>query len=263
MTSLIRFTAGFVAIGAIAFAHATEVRVTVTNLAPTQGTFLTPVWFGFHNGGFDIYDNGTPSSMGLERIAEDGSVGPIGSAFTASGFGEAQGVLNGLGPIGPGASTSKTATISLAGRFFSYASMVIPSNDAFIANGNPLAFDLFDGVGNFVGADFVVLGSNVLDAGTEVNDEIPANTAFFGQATPNTGADENGVVRLHPGFNPVGSGGILDSSMFANADFHQTGYQIARIQVEVVPEPATVVCMAIGLAGLVSRRRKHARPPLA
>jgi len=24
------------------------------------------------------------------------------------------------------------------------------------------------------------LGSNVLDAGSEVNDEIPANTAFFG-----------------------------------------------------------------------------------
>jgi len=30
--------------------------------------------------------------------------------------------------------------MSLMSRYFSYASMLIPSNDAFIANGNPLAF---------------------------------------------------------------------------------------------------------------------------
>jgi hypothetical protein len=49
------------------------------------------------------------------------------------------------------------------------------------------AHAIFDEAGNFIGADFIVLGSNVLDAGSEVNDEIPANTAFFGQMAPNTG----------------------------------------------------------------------------
>lgn len=34
----------------------TQVIVNIENLAPQQGTFLTPVWVGFHNGNFDIYD---------------------------------------------------------------------------------------------------------------------------------------------------------------------------------------------------------------
>ncbi|MCP4248268.1 MAG: hypothetical protein GY778_14575, partial [bacterium] len=67
------------------------------------------------------------------------------------------------------------------------------------------------------------------DAGTEVNDEIPAHTAFFGQTEPDTGIDEFGVVHDHPGFLPPGSGGILDDPGFANADFTQSGYEIARI----------------------------------
>jgi hypothetical protein len=82
--------------------------------------------------------------------------------------------------------------------------MIIPSNDFFIANGNEQAHSIFDQEGNFIGADFIVFGTNVLDAGTEENDEIPANTAFFGQMAPNTGNPENGVVQLAQGFIPDG-----------------------------------------------------------
>jgi len=46
-----------------------------------------------------------------------------------------------------------------------------------------------------------VSGAEVLDGGTEVNDELPVNTAFFGQMAPNTGVAENGVVLEHPGFS--------------------------------------------------------------
>ncbi|NET40367.1 MAG: CHRD domain-containing protein [Cyanothece sp. SIO1E1] len=111
--------------------------------------------------------------------------------------------------------------------YFSYASMVIPSNDAFIANGSPTAHPLFDAEGNFIATPFYVTGIEALDAGTEVNDELPANTAFFGQAAPNTGVDENGVVALHPGFNE-GPGGILDADMFFNADFLQDNVNLMR-----------------------------------
>ena len=95
-------------------------------------------------------------------------------------------------------------------RYLSYASMIIPSNDAFIGNGDPLAHAIFDGSGQFVGADFLVLGSDVSDSGTEVNSEI--DVAFLagpnGQTGPNQGADENGVVGTHPGFNgSVGNAG--------------------------------------------------------
>ena len=90
---------------------------------------------------------------------------------------------------------------------------------------------MFDELGNFVGGSFVIAGSRVLDAGSEVNDELPANTAAFGQMTPDTGVPEGGVVHVHPGFLPAGSGGILDDPAFAAADFTQPGYRIARITV--------------------------------
>ena len=90
---------------------------------------------------------------------------------------------------------------------------------------------MFDETGAFLGVDFIISGAEVNDAGTEVNDELPANTAFFGQMTPDTGVDENGVNTAHPGFNPPGQGGILDDARFANGDFTADGYQIARVTV--------------------------------
>ena len=82
--------------------------------------------------------------------------------------------------------------------------MIIPSNDAFIASpGDPTALRIFDAYGNFLGGTFDVQGSDVMDAGTEVNTERDA--AFLNQTGPNTGQTENGVVALHPGF--IGSVG--------------------------------------------------------
>ena len=43
-------------------AAAVEVHVTIENLAPEAGNFLTPVWVGFHDGTFDVYDLGAPAS---------------------------------------------------------------------------------------------------------------------------------------------------------------------------------------------------------
>lgn len=231
-------------------ASAASIKVTITNLAPAGGTFLTPVWVGFHNGGFDLYDSGSPISPALERLAEDGDTPPLMADFTASGAGTVQGALGG-GPFGPGSSVSMLFALdgmAASSRYFSYASMVVPSNDAFVANGNPLAFSIFSMGGAFLGADFIVSGGMVNDAGSEVNDEIPMNTAFFGQTVPNTGVAQNGVVAIHPGFLPPGSGGILDAAMFKNADFKASGYQIARIQVEAVPEPSTLWLSLAGMA---------------
>ena len=214
-----------------------EVTVTVENLAPDNGTLLTPLWVGFHDGTFDTYDRGRPASAGLESLAEDGNTSLISREFISSGAGLVDGTITAPGgatpgPIDIGETTSLTFTLdrSLASsRFFNYASMVLPSNDAFIANGNPEAFEIFDENGNFLGADFVVTGNQVLDAGTEVNDEAEDSTAFFGQSSPNTGTEENGVVGLHQGFEADGR--ILSEPRFANADFTADGYEVARITV--------------------------------
>lgn len=206
-----------------------KLSISVENLAPQNGTSLTPTWVGFHNGGFDTYNRGEAVTQGLERIAEDGITSVISQEFADSGFGDVDGVA-GAAPITPDTTARTSLEVDPAtGRYFSYASMVLPSNDTFIANGNPLAFEVFDENGNFIGTEFTV--TQALDAGTEVNDELPANTAFFGQAAPDTGVEENGVVTLAEGFNPVGSGGILDSPDFVNADYTVPGYEFARIRV--------------------------------
>ncbi len=212
-----------------------QVTVTIDNAAPDAGTNLTPLWVGFHNGEFDTYDRGRSVSPGLESLAEDGDNALISQEFALSGLGDVDGTL-GDAPLAPNGSVRQTFNVDASeGRFFNYAAMLLPSNDTFIANGNPLVHEIFDEAGNFIGADILVTGAQALDAGTEVNDELPANTAFFGQQTPNTGVDENGVVQLSDGFNSVGSGGILDDPRFANADFTADDYQIARIRVSSDP----------------------------
>ena len=196
------------------------VTVTIENLAPEDGVFFSTTWAAFQDGSFDIFNPGDDVSGNfLEGLAEDANIDEITSAFTESGAGVQQTIPGPSAPLNDfdsGDSVSVQFTVdSDSDRYFSYATMILPSNDAFLGNADPLAFEIFDENGNFVATDFTVTGENVWDAGTEVNDEIPANTAALDQAAPNTGDDENGTVELHPGF--IGSvreespevGGIL------------------------------------------------------
>ena len=244
----------------------TNVTVTIENLAPENGTFITPAWVGFHNGDFDTYDRGRPASLGLESLAEDGATAGISQEFLASGTGSVEGVLVGAegvaGPIDPGEIVSQTFTLDSENPnnyFFNYASMVLPSNDALIANGDPTSIPVFDSEGNFIGADFIVYGDRVLDAGTEVNDEAENSTAFFGQAAPNTGETEGGVVEIHPGFIPEGRILTEDGSdpnavaAFTSADFTQPGYQVARISIrndDQLPPPPDLVEVTVTVENL-------------
>ena len=52
--------------------QAVEVQVKVENLSPQGGLYFTPLWVGFHDGSFDVYDRGAAASVGVERFAEDG-----------------------------------------------------------------------------------------------------------------------------------------------------------------------------------------------
>ncbi|MEO1619602.1 MAG: spondin domain-containing protein [Cyanobacteria bacterium J06632_3] len=247
--------------------HAATLRVTVDNLAPDNGTALTPAWVGFHDGGFDLYNRGEPVTEGVERLAEDGIVDALNAEFLDSGAGTVQGFITGpagntAGPIDPGETTSFEFSLdanAASSQYFSYAAMILPSNDFFIANGNPFAHRIFDDAGNFLGADFIVAGSEVLDAGTEFNDEVPENTAFFGQQVPDTGLPGEGGVELATGFIPGGH--ILSSADFFNADFTVDGYNVARFRVELiddgaasVPEPGSVLAL-LGVSGFMLRRR--------
>ncbi|MGI9499583.1 MAG: spondin domain-containing protein, partial [Geminicoccaceae bacterium] len=191
----------------------TALTVTVENLLGEGGTFQTPVWFGFSDGqNFDLWDDGAAASSGLERIAEDGTVAPISAEFVAQTgpAGVDATVFGAAGAIAPSERARSTINVTDAqGQgFFTWATMVIPSNDAFLAvPDDPLADPVFDADGNFLGPVVIERsGNDVLDAGTEVNNEQDA--AFLDQTAPNQGLTEGGTVGSHPGFN--GSAGNPD-----------------------------------------------------
>ncbi len=234
-----------------------SVVITLENAQPGRGMFLTPPWIGLHDGTFDTYDGGSPASVPLggneiEALAEDGNNGPLTATFALRqpGHPQVQGVAGTSGPLGPQQSVSVTLNVDpMVDRYFSYASMVIPSNDAFIANGNPLAHQLFDASGAFVGQSFVVSGDESNDAGTEVNDEIPSNVAFLAQAAPNTGTDENGLVATPaPGFAAAGSlafpSGILNYPVFAGGDFNDADDRLLSVRFRYVDLGSTLAYRA-------------------
>lgn len=229
-----------------------RVKVTIENLAPNRGSFLTPFWVGLHNGEFDTYDGNTPAnsdpqpgSVAMERLCEDGDTMAITEDFAMLSNGVDATLLGSSGPIAPGETTMENFLVDPLDpdtRYFSYASMIIPSNDFCVSNGNPLAHPIFDEHGNVVAEDFFVTGAEVLDAGTEVNDEVPENTAFFGQQQGNTGVDENGNIgdageleNFQGLIQPEDGGNILSDPRFAMSDFTVPGYPVVKISFAIAP----------------------------
>jgi hypothetical protein len=109
-------------------------RVIVTNLAPNQGIFFTPVWFAVHDGSFDIYDRDVSATPALERLAEDGTTMPISELF---GAGNVPGhvfdaTISSAGPLAPGNTVEFEFELNedefpMGDLYFSYASMIVPS----------------------------------------------------------------------------------------------------------------------------------------
>ena len=232
-----------------------QVTVRIENLAPENGIYLTPFWVGFHNGNFDTFDFNRPATDGIERLAEDGDASELSARFAQSGIGSLDSTITGGDDnvIAPGEIVEATFTLdneAAKSRYFNFASMVIPSNDAFIGNHNHRDFPIFDEQGNFLDLQLIINGDEVADAGTEVNDELEENTAFFSQANPNTGVAEDGLVRLHPGF--IEGGRILSEdgsspnapANFTNADFTTEGYQIAKVTVSSSDAPKLPISLS-------------------
>ena len=259
-----------------------SVVVTFENVMPKRGALLTPVWLGIHDGSFDSYNSDAPASEPLggneiESMAEDGNNTPLSETFgeLTEGAPQVAGLASATGPISPGDKVSVTVNINpTENRYFSYASMIIPSNDFFIANGNPLAHPLFDEEGNFVARNFTVSGDEVNDAGTEINDEIAQNVAFLNQSAPNTGQEENGVVSLADGFAEPGTlsfpNGVLSQPIFGNANFNSPEARIMKVSFKYVDlgaprvffrsvlshrnqiQPETIDSNAFGVAKLIA-----------
>lgn len=249
-------------------AQASQIKVTVTNNSEAGGLYLTPFLSIFHDGTFDTFNQGAAASAGVEAIAEDGNVVPERARADSSSSVIHTDVVTGPAGFGagagqpplldPGEVSSITVTLSdTTDVYFSFLSMLLPTNDNFLGNDNPMAYELFDSAGNFTGLpDIQVLGGDVWDAGTEDNTGfgLPFSTAG-GTATDT----QNGVIRPQGNLNfllgrGTPAGDIL--SVQGNRDLLAT---ISFEQVAAVPLPAALPMLLVGLGalGVTSRRRKQ------
>jgi hypothetical protein len=242
------------------------IRVEVTSNAPAGGVAITPLWVGFHDGSFDVFDAGATASAGLEEVAESGSTAGISGEFLAafgSGVDVTLGSPDGPPPIQPGETvTSAVFNIDRTdNQFFSYASMILPSSDYFIANGAPTAFDLSSifGTQNSISFD---LGGTVWDAGTEVNDfaTSPGNPLFGIPAGDGAlGEVEGGTIAAvtsdpYSGFLNQPTGVDFGPLDFTDAGQYPNG--IVTVTFTAVPEPTSLGILSLGLGGLFLRRRR-------
>ncbi|MEM8667267.1 MAG: spondin domain-containing protein [Planctomycetota bacterium] len=219
-----------------------ELIVTIENLADDGGLYLTPFWFGVHEGNFQVGRAGVSANefAGLELIAEEGDVSELANRFDteSAGFGGVVFAPDGFAgaPVfDPGESSFESVAVfdTNVNRFFSFASMVIPSNDAFVANLNPRAYELFDANGFYLGDQTITLtGGDVWDAGTEVN-AVNGGAAFSTEG--GNGTDENGVVRRHAGLDDFVGSGIPTGQTLASAFNDQT--PLARITISLAGRP--------------------------
>lgn len=147
-----------------------------------------------------FFTNGASASPGLEIMAEDGGgqlladeALEVAGVEIAGAFAIPEGATSG-GPLTPGNSYVFEFDAS-PGDHLSLATMFVQSNDLFVAP-RASGIALFDENGAPRSGD--ITSENPLwDAGTEVNQEpgVGVDQAPR-QAGANTGAEENGVVRL-------------------------------------------------------------------
>ncbi len=234
-----------------------DVTVTFENLAPVNSISFAPLRVGFHNGTFDAFNNGVAATAPIISIAEGGSGSDWFPAFSAA---EPNAVLGTLpdpaGPILPGVSVSRTFRVDTdVNQFFTFASMVVPSNDLFIGNDTPLR--LFDPAGNQVLFQINETAARIWDAGSETAD--PANAAFLVGGVNAQRTPQNGVVSF--AFSELSAyNGLQTAAGYTfNSNLVTAGTAIDRISFSVtaVPEPSSVLMLGLSALGLTFRRNRR------
>lgn len=243
-------------------ASAVDVRVTVRNLVPSDSIALSPINVSAHNGSVDQFSNGNMASAGVEDVAELGGTTVLPGEVTAQqASAVTDTVFATLGGFGPGIflpSAEGSIVLSLDPadhRYFSFLSMVVPSNDAFIGNDSPMQVELFDAGGTFLAPDFTLTGANIWDAGTEVNG-LTGALYVVGQDGAMSPA-EGGTV--HPADLSELLGHFTGEMTPPGATFNtipSPTSPIASFSFTLVPEPTTAVLALLALGGLAMGRTR-------
>lgn len=249
------FAAALVTMAVTNAAQAAPVQVTVTveNLAPSSSVSFAPLHLGFHQGIFDAFDEGQVAAPGIVTVAEGGSGTIWQTDFAAVDPNATRGVI-GM-PLFSGQSRSATYMVDPSvNRYFTFASMVIPSNDHFIGNDSPTEYQLFDAAGNLRIRTIDVNAGEVWDAGSEIFSV--AGAAFLVNGSNPVRTPENGVVGFDfdglSGFNgqTTAAGYVFNNNLTPSTPIYRIGFAVAA-----VPEPQTYVLMAMGLLTVAGLRR--------
>jgi hypothetical protein len=231
-----------------------NVTVTVENLAAANGIAFAPLHVGFHNGSFDAFNAGEQAAAPIISVAEGGAGGAWQAAFGAADPTATRGTVGGL--LLSGATRSLTLQVDTTlNPFFTFAGMVVPSNDFFIGNDSATEYRLFDAAGSLVLPSISVRADEIWDAGSELFD--PAAAAFVGNNDLRT--PQNAVVSFNfaelAGFNGLttGAGYVFNSGLSASDEVYRIRFDVARVS-----EPGSLAMLAAGLFGMgfVGRRRR-------
>jgi len=242
-------------LAAAAHAQPVELRVTVQNLAPANSVSFAALRLGFHNGTFDSFNNGQASGLPAISIAEGGTGNLWFPAFAAA---EPNATLGSVvrpagGALRPGESAFSDFLVDPSiNRFFTFGSMVVPSNDHWIGNDNPMQYMLFNAMGQLNITSISQFGRQVWDNGSETED--PANAAFLVGSVNANRTPENGVVSFNfdrlDAFNGLTTtAGYVFQRQFGAND------EIYRISFEVIPTPGAAA--VLGMGGLLAGGRRR------
>jgi hypothetical protein len=165
--------------------------VTITNL--TNSISFTPILVASHRKPVTIFELGSPASEDLSMVAESGNSAPLTATLKKNK--QVVDVQNSGGLLLPGASVSVIVSAKRGAKLISIASMMLPTNDGFIA---------LDSV-QVPKSGSATYYSPGYDAGTELNDELCANIPgpTCGGAGGSPGVDED-YVHIHRGIHGIG-----------------------------------------------------------
>ena len=175
------FLASFLSVGVAIPAEGSEYEVTVYNL--TRGTLFTPLIIVSHKKGVKLFTLGEPASSELEDVAE---MGDTSGLQTLLGGNPKVNDITTTGPIPPGGSVTGTVDAKHGFNRLSLASMLLPTNDGFLALNGARAPSFFQ--------KSVTYFSPGYDAGTEVNDEKCESIPGGGPCDGGTAGDDEGFV---------------------------------------------------------------------
>ncbi len=239
-------------------AETLRLRVTVQNLAPVDSIAYAPLRVGFHSGDYDAFNEGEVATAPIISVAEGGSGSEWFPAFAAADPGATLGTVVPMppGPLLPGGEGRAEFVIDpMANPFFTFAAMVVPSNDYFIGNDDPQQYRLFDAGGMLLLNHIDLFASEIWDAGSEADD--PAHAAFIVGGNNDLRTPQGGVVNLDfAGLSifdglQTAAGYTFSSQLTANSGIYRIRFEVVE-----VPEPGGLPLALAGLGLLVAASRR-------